>query len=224
MTEWHPLYLTLKLAFITTLILLVGSVPLAYWLSYSRTRWRPVLESLVGMPLVLPPTVLGFYLLIAMSPSSPAGRWLIELAGFRLAFSFGGLVLGSVLYSLPFMVFPLQSGFSQLPPSLAEAAYVLGKSRTTTLFRVLLPNMKPSILAGIMLSFAHTVGEFGVVLMIGGNIPGHTRVASIAIYDAVEGMHYRQAHLYSLVLVGIAFATLLLVYIVNGRLLKKVWS
>ncbi len=224
MAEWHPLYLTFKLAFLTTIILLAGSVPLAYWLSYSRTRWRPLLETLIGMPLVLPPTVLGFYLLIAMSPTSAAGRWLAELTGLRMVFSFGGLVLGSVLYSLPFMVFPLQSGFSHLPPSLAEAACVLGKSRTTTLFRVLLPNMKPSILAGIMLTFAHTVGEFGVVLMIGGNIPGTTRVASIAIYDAVEGMQYRQAHLYSLVLVAIAFSTLLLVYILNGRLLKKVWS
>ena len=203
MIDWEPLILTFRLAFITTLLLLVVSIPLAYWLAYSRSRTKPVVETLVSMPLVLPPTVLGFYLLVAFSPSNAFGAWIDKWLGLRLVFSFEGLVLASVIYSLPFMVQPIQSGLSNLSPSLREAAYVLGKSRRTTLWKVLLPNIKPSLLTGVVLSFAHTVGEFGVVLMIGGNMPGRTRVASIAIYDEVESLNYPAANTYWLILLAL---------------------
>jgi len=224
MIDWQPLQLTFRLAFITTLLLLVVSIPLAYWLAYTKHKVKPIIETLVSMPLVLPPTVLGFYLLIAFSPSSPLGNALNEYLGLRLVFSFEGLVLGSMLYSLPFMVHPIQSGFANLPSSLKEAAYMLGKSRRTTLFKVLLPNIKPSLLTGIVLAFAHTIGEFGVVLMIGGNMPGRTKVASIAIYDEVESLNYAAANAYSLILFAITFAILLLVYLTNGGHLKRFWQ
>jgi molybdate transport system permease protein len=224
MIDWGPLILTFKLATITTILLLLISVPLAYWLAFSRTRIKPVTEALVSMPLVLPPTVLGFYLLVAFSPSNAFGNWLDEWLGLRLVFSFEGLVLASIIYSLPFMVHPIQSGFTNLPDSLRDAAYVLGKSKSTTLFRVLLPNIKPSLLTGIVLAFAHTIGEFGVVLMIGGNMPGRTRVASIAIYDEVESMNYGMANTYSMILFAITFIILLLVYLVNGGYLKRFWE
>lgn len=224
MIDWQPLQLTFKLAFITTLLLLVVSIPLAYWLAYTKQRIKPIIETLVSMPLVLPPTVLGFYLLLAFSPSSAMGRWLDEWFGLRLVFSFEGLVLGSMLYSLPFMVHPIQSGFANLSSSLKEAAYMLGKSRRTTLFKVLLPNIKSSLLTGIVLAFAHTIGEFGVVLMIGGNMPGRTKVASIAIYDEVESLNYGAANAYSLILFAITFAILLLVYLTNGGHLKRFWQ
>jgi molybdate transport system permease protein len=204
-------------------LLLVVSLPLAYWLAFSKARSKPVFETLVSMPLVLPPTVLGFYLLVAFSPSNTLGNWLDEWLGLRLVFSFEGLVLASMIYSLPFMVQPIQSGFVNLSPSLKEAAYVLGKSRRTTFFKVLLPNIKPSLLTGIILAFAHTIGEFGVVLMIGGNMPGHTKVASIAIYDEVEALNYGLANAYSLILFAITFAILLVVYLVNGGYLKRRW-
>ena len=222
--DWQPLILTFQLASVTTLLLLVISIPLSYWLAFSKNRIKPVIETLVSMPLVLPPTVLGFYLLIAFSPSNSFGKWLDEVLGLRLVFSFEGLVLASVIYSLPFMVHPLQSGFSNLSKSLMEASYVLGKSKTTTLFQVLLPNIKPSLLTGIVLAFAHTVGEFGVVLMIGGNLPGQTKVASIAIYDEVESMNYAAANSYSLILFVLTFCILLLVYLVNGGYLKQFWK
>lgn len=224
MIDWQPLQLTFKLAFITTLLLLVISIPLAYWLAYTKNRIKPIIETLVSMPLVLPPTVLGFYLLLAFSPSNGLGQWLDEWFGLRLVFSFEGLVLGSMLYSLPFMVHPIQSGFANLSSSLKEAAYMLGKSRRTTLFKVLLPNIKPSLLTGIVLAFAHTIGEFGVVLMIGGNMPGRTKVASIAIYDEVESLNYGAANAYSLILFAITFAILLLVYLTNGGQLKRFWQ
>jgi molybdate transport system permease protein len=219
--SWEPIILTFKLALVTTALLFFISIPLAYWLSFTRHRIKPVIETLVSMPLVLPPTVLGFYLLIAFSPAYPFGAWLYENLGLRLVFSFEGLVVASVIYSLPFMVQPIQSGLSNLPSSLSEAAFVLGKSRYTTLVRVLLPNIKPSILTGIVLSFAHTVGEFGVVLMIGGNIPGKTKVASIAIYDEVEALNYGMANRYSMFLFAVTFMILLLVYLVNGGYFKK---
>lgn len=224
MIDWEPLLLTFKLAAITTGILLVVAVPLGYYLAYSRSRFKPVLETLVSMPLVLPPTVLGFYLLVTFSTGHPVGQFIESWLGIRLLFSFPGLVIGSVIYSLPFMVQPIQAGFSSLPKSLKEAAYVLGKSRFTTLRKVLLPNMKPALLSGIVLAFAHTVGEFGVVLMIGGNIPGHTRVASIAIYDEVEALNYEAANTYSMILFAITFLLLLLVYLFNGGYLKKIIS
>lgn len=222
--NWEPLILTFELAGVTTLILLVISLPLAYWLSHTGSRIKPVVETLVSMPLVLPPTVLGFYFLVAFSPGNAFGNWLNEWLGLQLVFSFPGLVAASILYSLPFMVHPLQSGLSGLPSSLKEAAYVMGSSRFRTLWKVLLPNIKPSILTGIVLAFAHTVGEFGVVLMIGGSIPGKTRVASIAIYDEVEALNYGAANFYSAVLFIITFCILLLVYLVNGGYIKRFWK
>jgi len=221
MMDWQPLLLTFELAAVTTALLLLLGIPLAHWLSGTRSRIKPVIETLVSMPLVLPPTVLGFYFLIAFSPGNAFGNWLNEWLGLKLVFSFGGLVLASVLYSLPFMVHPIQSGLSALSPSLKEAAYVMGKSKGETLRKVLLPNIKKSLLTGIILAFAHTVGEFGVVLMIGGNIPGKTRVASIAIYDEVEALNYAAANFYSMVLFLITFGILLLVYLVNGGYLKR---
>ena len=219
--DWQPLLLTFKLALITTILLLIVGIPIGYGLAFSKRRIKPVIETLVSMPLVLPPTVLGFYLLIVFSPSNSLGAWLREWFGIQLVFSFGGLVLASVIYSLPFMVQPIQSGFAHLSPSLREAAYVMGKSRLTTLFKVLLPNIKPSLLTGTVLAFAHTIGEFGVVLMIGGNIPGQTKVASIAIYDEVESLNYGAANTYSLILFFITFAILLVVYLVNGGYIRS---
>lgn len=221
MINWQPLWLTFQLAFITTLILIFVSIPLAYWLAHSKKRIKPIIEALVSMPLVLPPTVLGFYLLIAFSPSNALGNWLDTYLGLRLVFSFEGLILGSVIYSLPFMVHPIQSGFSHLSPSLREAAYMLGKSKWTTIFKVLLPNIRPSLLTGIVLAFAHTIGEFGVVLMIGGNIPNETKVASIAVYDEVEALNYGAAHSYSLILFVVSFSILWVVYLVNGGYFKQ---
>jgi molybdate transport system permease protein len=222
--DWQPLILTFKLALVTTLLLLVISIPLAYWLAYTKSHWKPVLETLVSMPLILPPTVLGFYLLLAFSPANVFGNLLASWFNIKLVFSFSGLVIASIIYSLPFMVHPIQSGLSNLPLSLTEASYVLGKSKTTTLLGVLLPNIKPSLLTGIVLAFAHTIGEFGVVLMIGGNIPGKTKVASIAIYDEVESLNYANANRYSLILFAITFIILLIVFLFNGGYLKRFWK
>ncbi len=222
--DWTPISLTLKLASITTVLLLIISIPLGKWLAFTKSRIKPFMETLVSMPLVLPPTVLGFYLLLAFSPDSQLGQILEQWFGLRLAFSFPGLVIASVIYSLPFMVHPIQSGLTSLSPSLLDASKVMGKSYLTTLFRVELPNIKPSLLTGIVLSFAHTIGEFGVVLMIGGSIPDRTRVASIAIYDEVEALNYGAAHQYSLILLTLAFLVLLLVYLVNGGYLKRFWQ
>lgn len=218
---WQPIILTFELALVTTAILFVLSVPLAYWLSYTHSRVKPVIETIVSMPLVLPPTVLGFYLLVAFSPSNALGQWLDENLNLRLVFSFEGLVVASIIYSLPFMVQPIQSGLSNLPVALSEASFVLGKSKWKTLVKVLLPNIKPSLLTGLVLSFAHTIGEFGVVLMIGGNIPGKTRVASIAIYDEVESLNYGLANKYSLFLFAVTFIILLIVYLFNGGYFKR---
>jgi len=219
--DWQPLILTFKLALVTTLLLLVISIPLSYWLAYTKSRLKPIIEALVSMPLVLPPTVLGFYLLLAFSPSNGFGEWLDQYLGLRLIFSFQGLVFASIIYSLPFMVHPIQAGFSKLSSNIIEASYVLGKSKSATLFKVLLPNIKPSLLTGIVLAFAHTIGEFGVVLMIGGNLPGKTKVASIAIYDEVEALNYSNANNYSMILFAITFSILLIVYLVNGGYLKR---
>ncbi|MDV7187029.1 molybdate ABC transporter permease subunit [Lutibacter sp. TH_r2] len=221
MIDWEPLILTFKLAFVTTVLLLFISIPLAYWLAYSKSKLKPIVEALVSMPLVLPPTVIGFYLLVAFSPSNEFGNWLNETFGLRFVFSFEGLVIGSIIYSLPFMVHPIQAGFSNLSNSLLEMSSILGKSKTTTLVKVLLPNIRPSLLTGIVLAFAHTIGEFGVVLMIGGNIPGKTKVASIAIYDEVEALNYSDANMYSIILFVITFCILLAVYLINGKYLKQ---
>ncbi|MDN5214000.1 molybdate ABC transporter permease subunit [Fulvivirgaceae bacterium BMA12] len=221
--DWSPILLTFKLALITTVMLVIIGIPLAYGLAFSKFKIKPVIETLVSMPLVLPPTVLGFYLLIAFSPNSGLGRWLSEWFGFELVFSFEGLVVASVIYSLPFMVHPIQSGLANVPQSLKEASQLLGKSDITTLVRVLLPNIKPALLTGVVLSFAHTIGEFGVVLMIGGNIPHETRVASIAIYDEVEALNYDSANTYSLILFAVTFIILLAVFLVNNGRLNKKW-
>lgn len=219
--DWQPLLLTFKLAAITTLILCLIGIPFAWWLSQTRIRLKPVLETLVSMPLVLPPSVLGFYLLLAFSPTHWFGGWVEHIAGLKLAFSFQGLVLASVIFSFPFLVHPVQSGFQNLSPSLSEAAYTLGKSRWQTFLHVLLPNIKSQLLAGVVLAFAHTIGEFGVVLMIGGNMPGQTRVASIAIYDEVEALNYDAANFYALVLFGVCFTILLTVYLLNKKFLTR---
>ncbi|MEM9078567.1 MAG: molybdate ABC transporter permease subunit [Bacteroidota bacterium] len=221
---WDPLLLTLKLAMVTTFLLFIISIPLASWLAQTKSKLKPLIETLVSMPLVLPPTVLGFYFLIAFSPGNTFGSWLNEWFGIKLVFSFPGLVLASILYSLPFMVHPIQSGLSSISPSLKEASYLMGKSKWETLWKVLLPNSKPAILTGIVLAFAHTIGEFGVVLMIGGNIPEVTKVASIAIYDEVEAMNYGTANFYSAILFVTTFAILLSVYLINGRYLKPFWK
>ncbi|MCE7071753.1 MULTISPECIES: molybdate ABC transporter permease subunit [Dyadobacter] len=216
----EPLWLTFKLATITSLILLVLALPLAYWLAFGKFKGRGIIESLIGMPLVLPPSVIGFYLLLAFSPSYWFGAWIESIFGLRLVFSFPGLVIASVLYSLPFMVYPIRAGLQSLPASLREASYTLGKNEWETFFKVLLPNCKPAILTAFVITFAHTVGEFGVVLMIGGNIPGVTKVASVAIYNEVEALNYGAANDYAIVLFAITFVILLLVYSINNRLLR----
>ena len=210
--DWQPLWLSLQLAAVTTLLLFALGLPLARWLAHTPSRMKPVLEALISLPLVLPPSVLGFYLLLALSPHSVLGQFLRDHFAVQLLFSFPGLVLGSLLYSLPFMVHPLLTGFQALPVAMTEASYLLGKSTLTTLWRIQLPNMKPALLSGVVLTFAHTLGEFGVVLMIGGNIPGVTRVASIAIYDEVESLNYAAAHLYAGVLLLLSFTILLCMY------------
>lgn len=219
--NWSPILLTFQLAAVTTILLFVLAIPLANWLTYTKSKWKPVIETLVSMPLVLPPTVLGFYLLVAFSPNNAFGVWLDKWLGLKLVFSFEGLVFASIIYSLPFMVHPIQAGLSGLSTSLKEASYVMGKSKIITLLKVLLPNIKGSLLTGVVLAFAHTIGEFGVVLMIGGNIPNETRVASIAIYDEVEALNYGAANAYSLLLFSLTFLILLLVYFVNGGYLKR---
>jgi molybdate transport system permease protein len=218
MFEWSPLWLTLKLALLTTLILFCAAVPLANWLSKEKSVFKTIAEVFVSMPLILPPSVIGFYMLLAFSPGNAFGAFLEKWFDIRLAFSFGGLLIASVIYSLPFMVHPIQSGLASLPPSLKEASYSLHKTERQTLFRVLLPNIKPSILTGIILTFAHTIGEFGVVLMIGGNIPGKTRTVSVTIYDEVEAFNYHTANAYALILLAVSFVTLFLLYIYNRRL------
>ncbi len=215
----ETMVLTFKLAAVTTVVLLVISIPLAAFLAFSNMRFKSIIETIVSMPLVLPPSVLGFYLLLAFSPASAIGEFLTS-HGIALAFSFEGLVIGSVLFSLPFMVHPIQSALSQMPPSLFEAAYTLGKSKMETMIRVILPAIRHGVISGIVLAFAHTVGEFGVILMIGGNIPGETRVASIAIYDEVESLNYTMAHQYALTLFVITFSILLLVYTLNKKSLE----
>lgn len=218
---FQTMKLTFELAGVTTLILLFIGIPLGYFLSQTKSKLKPVIETLVSMPLVLPPSVLGFYLLLAFSPKNSFGSWLEETFDLRLVFSFEGLIIASVIFSLPFMVHPIQSGFSSLSKSLKEASFILGKSRLETLLYVLLPNIKPSLLTGIVISFAHTVGEFGVVLMIGGNIAGETKLASIAIYDEVEALNYDLANQYAFTLFIISFVILLFVYMINKKMLKS---
>jgi molybdate transport system permease protein len=218
MLDFTPFLLSIKLAAITTVILFLLGVPLAYWLASSTSRYKIILEAIVALPLVLPPTVLGFYLLLAFSPQNMLGSFLDSYFDLRLVFTFPGLVIASVIYSLPFMVQPVQSGFSMVSGNLIEASYTLGKSRWTTLRRVLIPNSKGALLSGCILSFVHTIGEFGVILMVGGNIPNQTRTASIAIYDEVEAMNYHNANTYSLILLAFSFIVLVIVNLINHRI------
>ena len=213
----NTLLLTGKLAGWTTIILFIIGFPMAYLLAYRRFPLKAVLEALISMPLVLPPTVLGFYMLVAYSPQNAFGRFLAEHFNTRLAFSFEGVLIASVLFSLPFMILPLQNGLSSIPKSYREASYTLGKSEFTTLIRVLIPNMIPSIITAVAMTFAHCIGEFGVVIMVGGNMPGETRVASIAIYDEVQAMNYQAANQYSFILFIISLLILTLVYSMNGK-------
>jgi molybdate transport system permease protein len=217
MIDLQPLWISIILALIVTLILWVISVPVSFWLNRSNSKISILVEAILCLPLILPPSVLGFYLLIAFSPANALGGFLDKYFNTRLVFTFEGLVIASVIYSLPFMIQPVTSGFRSLSPSLAEASYSLGKSRFTTLWKVLLPNIRSSMITGIIMTFAHTLGEFGVVLMIGGNIPGETRVISIAIYDEVQAMNYHAASVYSMVLFLFTFSLLIGVYFFNRR-------
>jgi molybdate transport system permease protein len=217
MIDFSPLWLSLQLALIVTVILFIVAVPLAYWLAYSSFRFKALVEAAITLPLVLPPSVLGFYLLLAFSPGNVFGKFLAEHLHVRLVFTFEGLVIASVLYSLPFMVNPILAGLKHLPPSLKEASFTIGKSKFSTLTRILLPNIRASVLTGIVMTFAHTLGEFGVVLMVGGSIPGETKVVSIAIYDEVESMNYHNAGVYAMILFVFTFIILLSVYLFNNR-------
>ena len=219
--EFTPFILSFKLAFVTTLILFFISMPLAWYLSQTRSKVKPLLEAITALPIVLPPSVLGFYILWALSQNSALGAFLEEQFGIQLVFNFAGLVVASCFYSLPFMVQPLQSGFESLNKNMLEASYISGKSKLTTILKVALPNMKPALLTAIIVTFAHTVGEFGVVLMVGGSIPGETKVASVAIYEMVEIMDYSSAHIYSIIMLIISFIVLLSVYLFNQKQNKK---
>jgi molybdate transport system permease protein len=216
--DWQPVWLTLKLASVTTLLLLLFGTPLAWWLSQTRCRLKHVVVTVVAMPLVLPPTVLGFYLLVFLGPNGPGGQLTQAMGIGTLPFTFSGLVFASVLYSLPFVVQPLQNAFEALGSRPLEVAATLRASAVDRFFHVVVPLARPGFLTAMVLGFAHTVGEFGVILMIGGNIPGETKVLSIAIYDHVETLQYDQAHILSAGMVGFAFVVLLLLYLLNGRL------
>jgi molybdate transport system permease protein len=210
--DWQAIGLSLRLSACTMFVLVAFGLPLAYWLANTRWRGKFLVETVVALPIVLPPTVLGFYVLMAIGPLSPVGRFYESLFGHRLPFTFQGLLVASVLYSLPFAVQPFTSGFAAVDRRMMEASWCLGVSKVATFFRVALPLAWPGVLTGMVLSFAHTIGEFGVVLMIGGNIPGATRTVSISIYDEVQALNYAAAHQTSLALLLFAFAVLALTY------------
>ncbi len=218
MPDLAPLLLTVKLAGLTTLILLVIGTPIAWWLASTKAKIKPLVEAVVALPIVLPPTVLGFYLLVILSPQSSIGGWWFELTGQALTFSFSGLVIASVIYSFPFVVQPIQNAFETVGRDMMETAYTLGAKPLDAFFSVAVPLAKRGFLTGAVLGFAHTLGEFGVVLMVGGNIPGETRVVSIAIYDHVETLEYGQAHELSAILLAFAFTIMLAMYVINHRL------
>ena len=215
--DYEPFWLSLKLSFITTFILFFFCVGLAYFMSQKKFFGKAFLESIISLPLVLPPSVLGFYLLIFLSPYSFFGKFIEELFGVRLVFNFTGLVVASCIYSLPFMFGPIYAGLNSLKKSLFEASYSLGKSRLKTIFRVILPSIRSNLLTAIVVSFAHTMGEFGVVLMIGGSVAGESKVASIAIFEAVEMLDYTKAHIYALLMLIISFFVLFVVYLLNSK-------
>ncbi len=217
----EPFLLSFKLAAVVTIILFIVAMPISWWLSRTKCRCKPFVEAVTSLPIVLPPSVLGFYILYALSYNSPIGMFFEELFGIKLVFNFTGLVIASCFYSFPFMVQPLQGGFESLNKNMLEASYIAGKSKLQTLWHVALPNIKPALLTALIVTFAHTVGEFGVVLMVGGSIPGETKVASVAIYEMVEIMDYRMAHIYSALMLIISFMVLLSVYIFNQQHNKK---
>src|SRR5579864_99249 len=217
--DWQAFWLTLQLAVVVSTALLVLGLPIAYWITFSKWRWKFVMEAIVALPIVLPPTVLGFYVLVALGPLSPVGRWWIALTGHTLAFTFGGLVIGSIIYSLPFAVQPFAASFAGVDRRLIAASATLGASPLLTFFRVVVPLSVPGLITGTALSFAHTMGEFGVVLMVGGNIPGVTRTVSIDIFDRVQASDYAAANQTALLLLASCFAVLALVYSVN----RKAW-
>lgn len=206
-----PVLLTVKLAILTTGILAITGIPIAYFLSFSKSRFVPALDAIVTLPLVLPPTVLGFYMLLAFAPTHFPGSYFYKSFNMRLVFTFWGILIGSVLFSLPFMVKSLQSGFSSVPIVYVEAAYTLGKTKWETLWFVILPNASQFLFTGCILSFLHTIGEFGVVLMLGGSIPGETKVLSISIFEAVEAMDYSLAHIYSGLIISVTLVLLLFI-------------
>jgi len=220
--DWQAFWLTIRLAVLVAAVLAILGLPIAYWIAYSRWRWRFLAEAVVALPIVLPPTVLGFYVLVALGSRGPLGRWWQTLTGHTLAFTFAGLVIGSIIYSLPFAVQPFAASFALVDRRLMAASATLGASRLQTFFRVILPLSLPGLVTGIALSFAHTMGEFGVVLMVGGNIPGVTRTVSIDIYDQVQAFNYASANRTALLLLVISFAVLSLVYGVN-RKVGAVW-
>jgi len=213
----ETLWVTCKLASLTTFILILIGLPISYFLAFSKFRGKPIVEALISMPMVLPPSVLGYYILVAYSPQYWFGKFLIDMFDFRLAFTFTGVLIASVIFGLPFMIQPLQNGLRALPDSFREASYTLGKSKTTTFFKVLLPNCKSSVITAIALTFAHSIGEFGIVLMVGGNMPGKTRVASIAIYDEVQSLNFTTANQYAFVLFIVSFVLLAIIYTNNKQ-------
>jgi molybdate transport system permease protein len=215
--DLSPLWLTLRLAAVTTVILLLVGTPIAWWLAFTRSRARSVIEAMTALPLVLPPTVLGFYLLVFLSPTSPIGSLWVSLTGHTLTFSFAGLVIASVLYSMPFMVQPLQAAFESVGRGPMEAAATLRAAPLDAFLTVAAPMALRGYLTATVLTFAHTIGEFGVVLMVGGNIPGQTKVISIAIYEHVETINYASAHILSAILLAFSFLVLLFVYVMNRR-------
>lgn len=215
--NWDAFWLTIKLATIVSFVLFAVGIPVAYWLTSSRWRWKFLVEAAVALPIVLPPTVLGFYVLIALGSRSPLGRWWESLTGHTLAFTFEGLVIGSLLYSLPFAMQPFAASFGAVDPNLLRASASLGHSPIRTFWRVVLPLSRAGLITGFTLSFAHTLGEFGVVLMVGGNIPGVTRTISIDIYDQVQDANYASANQTALLLLLISFLLLSLVYGLNRR-------
>jgi molybdate transport system permease protein len=218
--NWTAILTSLELAAVTTLVLMIVGTPLAYWLAFSKKRWSFLVESIVALPLILPPTVLGFYVLVALGPRSPVGRAYEQMFGSTLPFTFKGLVIASTLYSLPFAVQPVVSAFASVNRRLIEASWTLGVSRWGTFTRVIVPQSKAGLITGAVLSFAHTIGEFGVVLMVGGNIEGQTRTVSIAIYDDVQALNYAQANATAFLLLIFSFAILATVYAVN----RRVWT
>jgi len=223
--DWQVFGLTLELAVIVSAILVVIGLPLAYWIAFSICRWKFLVEAMVALPIVLPPTVLGFYVLVALGSRSPLGRLWQSFTGHTLAFTFTGLVIGSILYSLPFAVQPFAASFVSVDPKLLAASATLGASPLRTFFRLLLPLSRPGLVTGVVLAFAHTMGEFGVVLMVGGNIPGVTRTVSIDIYDQVQASNYAAANSMALLLLLLCFVVLALVYGLNGRKQNRgVWK